>query len=296
MTARPRQLRAGAPSAIQSQRFGPLTELAGTWVGKGFTLVSKPGFSVKPRLPFVLQVNATIETLTFTPIGGEIPDRGSQQPDINVFGMTYSHEVSDAASLELLHVESGMWLNVPATSTPKQPPTIVRLSTIPHGNAMLAQGNATHVKGRPEIASVHTQPFFADTKKKVSFFPPRPFEPPHVNPFPLPAGFDLADPTAALRGAIKGQNITRTELLQVSSAANNTLNIPFVLNNAAASSLDAVFMIETVKPPAGAGDPFLQLQYSQSVMLTFPPARGAITAKNPLINWPHVSVATLVKQ
>jgi len=119
MTAHPRQFRAGAPSAIQSQRFGPLTELAGTWVGKGFTLVSKPGFSVKPRLPFVLQVNATIETLTFTPIGGEIPNRGSQQPDISVFGMTYSHEVSDAASLELLHVESGMWLNVPATTIPQ---------------------------------------------------------------------------------------------------------------------------------------------------------------------------------
>src|SRR6185295_2919748 len=108
--------------------------------GKGFNLISKPAFQL--QLPFVLQVNATVETLTFTPIGGQIPDRGSQQDDIDVFGLTYMQEVTDATSLSLLHVERGMWINVPPTTQPPQAQTIARLSTIPHGDSLLAQGTA----------------------------------------------------------------------------------------------------------------------------------------------------------
>ena len=47
--------------------------------------------------------------------------------------------------------------------------------------------------------------------------------------------------------------------------------------------------------PSGS-DPFLQLQYTQTTILNFPPKRGPITNSNPLINWPHISVATVVKQ
>ncbi|MFZ0481175.1 MAG: hypothetical protein WAL71_18695 [Terriglobales bacterium] len=54
--------------------------------------------------------------------------------------------------------------------------------------------------------------------------------------------------------------------------------------------MDAIFWIETVQPTDG-GDPFLQLQYVQRVILDFPPAPNAA-----IIHWPHISVATLVKQ
>src|SRR5438105_2713953 len=106
MTAQPFEMRAGATAATQAQRLGLLTDLAGTWVGQGFNLISKPAFQLD--LPFVLQVNATIETLTFEPIGGQVPDRGSLQDDINIFGLTYLQQVSDAATHELLHIERGM--------------------------------------------------------------------------------------------------------------------------------------------------------------------------------------------
>jgi hypothetical protein len=53
--------------------------------------------------------------------------------------------------------------------------------------------------------------------------------------------------------------------------------------------MDAIFWIETVQPTNG--DPFLQLQYVQRVILDFPPKPDA-----PIIHWPHISVATLVKQ
>ncbi len=65
--------------------------------------------------------------------------------------------------------------------------------------------------------------------------------------------------------------------------AGGNVNIPFVVANAYASQLDAIFWIETVKQPDGTT--FLQLQYTQTVILNF---LG--------INWPHMSVATLVKQ
>ncbi len=57
--------------------------------------------------------------------------------------------------------------------------------------------------------------------------------------------------------------------------------------NAAAVSLNSVFWIETVAPPAGSPPgtyPTMQLQYTQTVILNF---------LN--ISWPHISVATLVK-
>jgi hypothetical protein len=47
--------------------------------------------------------------------------------------------------------------------------------------------------------------------------------------------------------------------------------------------LDATFWIETVQQPDGST--FLQLQYTQTVLLNF---LG--------IDWPHISVATLTKQ
>ncbi|HYI07448.1 MAG TPA: heme-binding protein [Thermoanaerobaculia bacterium] len=309
MTAQPFEMRAGAPVAIQADRFGPIAELAGTWVGRGFNLISKPAFQLK--LPFVLQVNATLEVLTFEPIGGQIPDRGSQQNDINIFGMTYTQQVTDAASLSLLHVEKGMWINVPPTTQPPQPQTVARLSTVPHGDSLLAQGTALAVQGGPHIEAVSPQPTFAATGQPtgLGYFPPEPMEPPQVTPFPLPAGFNLNNPNAALTDAIQGQNIANMVVLQVSTNTpppgqgllpgpfgGGILNIPFVTTNANAISLDAVFWIETVVPPPDQGDPFLQLQYTQTVMLAFPGRGGPIGPDNPLINWPHISVATLVKQ
>jgi hypothetical protein len=61
------------------------------------------------------------------------------------------------------------------------------------------------------------------------------------------------------------------------------VNRYFITDNAEAVSLDATFWIETVQDADGAQ--FLQLQYTQKVVLRF---------LN--IDWPHISVATLVKR
>lgn len=67
-----------------------------------------------------------------------MPNRGSLQNDIDIFGLTYLQQVNDAATDEGIHIEPGIWLHVPATSDPKKPATIVRQSTIPHGDSLLA--------------------------------------------------------------------------------------------------------------------------------------------------------------
>jgi hypothetical protein len=64
---------------------------------------------------------------------------------------------------------------------------------------------------------------------------------------------------------IEGQNIAHTVVIQVSTAAaqgwTGIPNIPFVVRNANALRMDAIFWIETVQP--SNGDPFLQLQFVQ---------------------------------
>jgi hypothetical protein len=124
------------------------------------------------------------------------------------------------------------------------------------------------------------------------------------NPTPLPPGIPsgaITNPNETMCRAVEHQDIVRTQMLTVSArpigGVNGTsiapptqpnnvggiLNIPFLATNAAANSLAANYWIETVMNRDGTR--FLQLQYSQTVILDF---FG--------LNWPHIAVATLVKQ
>jgi hypothetical protein len=273
--------RAGAPASQSLDDLGPLGDLAGRWFGSGFNMIAVPnhqGGSI-----FRLIVNATSESIDFTPITGAVPDRGSEQDDIEIFGLTYLQAVNDATTHEGIHVETGMWLNVPATASPTDPATIVRQSTIPHGDSVLAQGLATVVAGPPQFAPANTMP---------SPVPGQP-EPPlgYTDPYlkgTFPPGFTMSDPNQALRDTLATQNdsglsIASTTALPVDTATGGgILNTPFVQANANATRLTATFWIETVQRPDGSH--FLQLQYTQTVLLVF---SGVV--------WPHVSVGTLIK-
>jgi len=183
--------------------------------------------------------------------------------------------VADATTRAALHVENGMWLDVPATTDPKSAATVVRQSVIPHGDSLLAQGTPLIVQGGPTIAPVSPLPTGPGVDQQYT-------TPYRTGPFP--PGFDAQNPNAALQAAIQGQHITQTIVLPVSTTpSGGILNIPFVTTNANASQLDAIFWIETVKEPSGAS--FVQLQYTQTVILNF---EG--------IQWPHITLATLLKQ
>ena len=106
----------------------------------------------------------------------------------------------------------------------------------------------------------------------------------------------IKNPNSVLQAALAGQTIKRRTFIKISTthkpiAGGGTANTAFLAaagapptGNAKAVEVDATFWIETVAGKGGNPDK-LQLQYSQLVQLDFNGLR-----------WPHVTVATLVKQ
>ncbi|MGH7867936.1 MAG: heme-binding protein [Candidatus Dormibacteraceae bacterium] len=282
---------ASAPAAETLLDLGPLQQLPGTWIGNGFNLIARP--DKQDNKPFFLELNATREIINFTQIGAPIPNRGSIQGDIEFLGVHYLQQISDVANNGALHLEPGIWLNIPALTAPTVPPSVVRLATVPHGHSLLAQGESFTVSGGPQIASVSSTP--------INHVPGQPVgqpitDPTYLAPFgntTLPPGIpaaSIANPNLVLTEAIKEQTITQTVVLPIDTTTalggspGGIENIPFLVTNANATSMSAIFWIETVQPSNGGGE-FLQLQYTQTVILNFLD-----------IDWPHISVATLIKQ
>jgi hypothetical protein len=288
--------RPGLALAGVAESLGPLTDLAGTWIGKGFSLIPVPDFGSGPPStgpkPFRLKLNSTVEILKVTPIGGAVPNRGSTgQDDIKIFGLRYLQRVSDAVTSEALHIEPGFWLSVPGADVPAGGPTVVRQGSVPRGSSVLAVGTGLHLSGGPEIGPANSTPVKNPVGTPLSAEYLAPFTDP-----PLPPGFKPAfvqNPNLALQEAIQGQHIMHTVVLIISTAApangsagqvgGGIVNTPFDIANANPTRLDASFWIETVKQADGTT--FQQLQYTQTVILNF---LG--------VNWPHICVATLIKQ
>jgi len=290
-----KSFRVSPPSATVQKNLGLLKELPGHWVGHGFNLISRP--DKQNAKPFFLELTSTKETLDFVRIGGNIPNRGSAQGDIELHGIHYLQQVSDRIDDSGIHLEPGLWVRVPPTTDPSVgSDTYVRQATIPHGDSLLAQSTFTAtVSSGPKIDPVDSTPFTGAVPALNS--PPsspvtnaaylKPFTTSPLPPF-LPPGLDAAatikNPALVLLEEIKGQAIESTVVIAISTApAGGIVNIPFVVKNANAAQMDAIFWVETVKHPV-YGE-FLQLQYVQRVILDF---IG--------IHWPHISVATLRKQ
>jgi hypothetical protein len=279
--------------------LGLLGNLPGTWVGNGFNLIARPDRN--HGRPFLLELNVTVETLEFTAIGGSIPNRGSLQDDVTLHAVHYFQRVTNSLDNGALHLEPGLWLHVPATTAPRGKESYVRQASIPHGDSVLAQSTFfTTLLRAPDIQPVDSTPFrgavpdlhgtsaspitdvsdpgYLDAYKMTPL--PVDFLPPALN-----AAAVVKNPTLVLLAALTGQLIVQTNVISVSTTpVGGIVNIPFVTTNADAVRLDAVFWIEIVKGP-GKQTEFLQLQYLQRVILDF---SG--------IHWPHISVATLVKQ
>jgi hypothetical protein len=232
---------------------------------------------------FRLLINTTNEVLSISKIGADIPNRGSIQNDIHFLSLHYLQRVSDAQTHGLLHIEPGLLLNLPLIPSDPNPNVSIvgRLATVPHGNALLAQGRTSQIY-RPTFAVEDTTPISA----------PTPIPPDAkgmllgaVLPRGIPPGA-ARNPNLVLSAAIARQNITNTIKIEMDTnftPSDGIKNIPFIVQNADATSMRATFWIETIKQRDGSLT--LQLQYTQKVILKF----GGI-------DWPHVTVATLVRQ
>lgn len=274
--------------------LGPLALLQGTWIGKGFNTIWRPH---QPGQDRFLELNLTNDMLEFTAISGPIPNRGLLQQDINMFGLTYLQQITDANVHNAgLHIEPGIWASVPATTNPQEPPTVVRMASIPHGTTILAQGVAKEIAGPPSFPVININPFPIGNPAGASPFPeqnllvPTAFRSPPADIVGITQAM-VNNPNSVLKTAIAGQTILHTTVLDVTTtsqpvAGGGTSNTAFLKGagggpNADAAQVTSTFWIETVKG-SGAAPNFHQLQYSQNVLLNF---RG--------LSWPHVTVATL---
>jgi hypothetical protein len=272
--------------------LGPLAPLVGTWTGNlGWNLIAVP---VPGRAEgFTLLMRPYYETITFTPLGVLVPDRGASEI-LNIFGVEYSLRVSDLLNHQPLHLENGMWLY---TNDPQAPnsPTIVRQAVVPHGNSVLALGSSQQGDGPPTIPVLDTYPVGNPDPPLLDYTVPYTVTPPVV---PGPP-FNTADANEVLREAIKNQNILSTLTLSVSTqppgGGGGILNIPFIQKNANATSFSATFWIETVENGV-TGEQFDQLQYSQQTNLEFIKCGSGCSDGSGLVVWPHVNVNTLVRQ
>ena len=134
--------RASAPPQKHLSQLGPLRELAGTWVGRGFNQISLPDFdNPQGPQPFRLKLNSTRGD-------PRVPADRRQRTKPGIHGARrHQHLRVDLPAKGQrqhdergLHIEPGIWLHVPATKVPEQPATVVRQGSIPHGTSILAAG------------------------------------------------------------------------------------------------------------------------------------------------------------
>ena len=284
-----------------ADKLGPLKNLPGTWKGTGFNAIWRP--FCQPGQDRFLELNLTTELLVVSESIGDIPNRGLLQGDIVMNGVTYLQKIGDTNMNAGLHVEPGIWAVVPPTTNPLEPQTVVRMASIPHGTTLLAQGLSFEVAGPPQIDNNDIIPFQIGNPAAKFNFPEQDLSTPTAfrSDPPQLVGITQAmvdNPNSILRSALAGQTITDTVALVVSSdpatpvLGGGTANTAFLQGsigpsggpNAVAVVASATFWIEEVQGTEGRPD-FLQLQYTQTVLLNF---NG--------LSWPHVSVATLQKQ
>jgi hypothetical protein len=292
---------AGAPPAPGNEDLGPLALFPGTWKGTGFNMIWRPLHDPNhPEQRHFLELNLIEEILEIDRIKGPIPNRGLLQKDIFMTGVHYLQQIRDVNTGEGLHFEPGIWLTIPPTDQPREPDTVARLASIPHGTAMLAQGRAFTADQAPVFQPVSITPFVVDNTTELVQFPesdlsiPSDFRSPPKNIKGITQEM-VDNPNSLLEAGIAGLNITRTTVLVITSAFNpvaggGTANTAFLQGvpggaaNADAPLVTSTFWVNEVQGKGGKPD-FLQMQYTQTVLLNF----GGLS-------WPHVSVATLRRQ
>jgi hypothetical protein len=281
--------------------LGSLAGLRGTWRGTGFNQIWRPFHGSQDRF---LELNETAEVLQFVEIPGDIPNRGFLQGDIALHGLTYLQMINDANVVQNgqpagIHIEPGIWLTIPVTTDPQDQETVARLANIPHGTSLVAQGTAAPSNGKPTFAQASITPFTIAPPNTLIPFPETNLSNPtdfRTKPVDIPNVTQamIDNPNVVLEAGVAQKQIKSVIQLQISTidlnpppSGGGTSNIAFLQGtgggpNAQSVQVDATFWIEEFLD--NQGNTKSQLQYSQRVLLNF---------NN--LSWPHVSVATLLK-
>jgi len=300
-------------SELSEVDLGPLKQFVGEWesvvdgttagtTASGWNFISVPG--IKPS--FIFEIIPYREDLKFSAVAVQAGNRGpvinGNQIEQEIFGLFYEQQVTSVCNTPfcdergfsagtVIHAETGMFLNVTNVNGGFN---IARLSTIPHGNAVLALGGST-VSADPG----------------TTFFPPASTLPFNLDGSPITnllgyneiitldpefAGvINHTDPNTFLQGSLQsvvgtGSVTTMTTLDMTTNtpdASAGILNIPFIDTNVKASKMDAIFWLEEI---TGGSESEL-LQYTQTINLVFPPTGTA----TPIV-WPHITINTLKRK
>ena len=284
---------AAVAAAPAEPDLGGIAGFAGTFKGNGLNTIFRPqDFTASPTpLPNpaagpndnILEINLTQETLSFSAPLGSIPNRGEVQRDVFLNGIPYLqtiNDITDPASPVGIHFEPGVWLSVPATTSPDEPVSVVRMASIPHGTTIEAQGTSFTLNGGPEIASVDITPFVIGHPDQARKFPSQTVA--DNATFRLPQDLTalnaagtitqpiLDNPNLILKNRAAAQNIISTTVIAINTSpaaplfGGGTDDIAFLLGdqnaahpNANAIQMSAIFWVETVNEiitvPANTG-------------------------------------------
>ena len=260
-------------------------QLLGTWVGSnGLNVISVPS-----KDTFLLKVAEINETITFTPITGPVPNRGSNELQ-NIIGVKYEIVISDRTTNENLHIENGMWLYTPLVDASSGKNTLVRQAAIPHGNVLSAGGTFVHVNGPPTFLLSSSFPEFS-SNVGVPLDYTQQFQ--NIQRT-LKPGQNLSNLNELLQTDLKNIEVNDFVFFDVTANQSEIVNIPFIQSNANVTSFNAQFWIENAVDKL-TNTPLKLLQYNQTIILDFlkDPTDPSGTK---LIRWPHINVNTLVKQ
>jgi hypothetical protein len=309
--------------------LGPLQALPGIWKSReqGWNMIALPFATNGP--PFRVLMNQYRETLTFSLVDKNVPNRGikrgaggTEEGDQFLVTLDYQQSIDqievdddprsddevrgpacdpdckpDDRNCLAIHHEPGLWLHMRDERTNDL--DIARLATIPHGNSVLALGQSASVTGAPTIPPISGLPLGVPQDLESRYMAPyRKFE---EEPFKGTAkdvpgfpGFFPSDMNAILRFANNGVDIDKTTVLEVDSSVEDAgvVNIPFIERQADAASMKSTFWIQELKAKDKNNKPKLRLQYSQIVILDFLPRADGHPGR---IRWPHISINTLEK-
>jgi hypothetical protein len=313
-------------AAVQGDpALGPLAQLPGVWknadnlVGHGWNMIAlpykEPGKAVNPNTPdqnstFRLLLNQFNETLEFSIVDKGVPNRGAATANVfdvdqHIAALQYLQSIEQIAAIDFpatpntpdtpkatapIHREPGLFLHL--LSQTAGGPELARLGTVPHGDAVLALGYGVVTNGPPSFNNIGD---FSPLPLGVN---PDVDRDPYLAPYkkfrdaPFKGLFNPVDPLDLLKKAIAGLAIKQTTVITFDTtlATGGISNIPFVVKQANATSMRAVFWIEELAAPGPNGKTQFILQYAQRVLLDFFPAGGSGGA---LIRWPHISINTM---
>lgn len=306
----------GRQMAVQGQigdeDLGPFAQLPGKWINDpalppgGFNMISLPFAQKDGPLDYRLLLNRYKETLEFDLVDKAVANRGIlrgdalTESDQFVVTLDYMQGIVQTVAADFpvsgmagtsgqgIHREPGLWLHM--KNQVGDGIDIARLSTIPHGDSVLAMGSCRVIDGPPVIPIVNGLLEGATTDLNHPYLSP--YKHFHENPFE--GLFDPVNPHTVLRKANEGVNIVKTIEISVDTrvGTGGITSIPFVKNQANASYMQSTLWIQELADKDAAGRPVIRLQYLQIVNLDFFPRPGGAAG---LIGWPHVSMNTLVR-